>query len=141
MKKCTVCNVKKNLEAFPIQKRRSDGRSSWCKICQNKYNKKYYYNNYDNIRLKRKPYKKTSEQHRRSNLKQNYGITLEDYESMYKKQLGKCKICNTYKEKLVIDHCHETRKIRGLLCNSCNTKLGWFEKRSKDVLNYINGLR
>jgi len=65
-------------------------------------------------------------QNRRRNerFKRRYGITLDDYNEMLKKQSNKCKICkispDNLKRKLCIDHCHETGKIRGLLCDKCN---------------------
>lgn len=41
---------------------------------------------------------------------------------MLQSQGGVCAIC--LKEKaLVIDHCHATMKVRGLLCHFCNTRL------------------
>lgn len=65
-------------------------------------------------------------------LRQNYGITLDEYAALFEKQKGLCKICaqpesDTYRGKvkrLAVDHCHETGKIRGLLCQHCNTILG-----------------
>jgi hypothetical protein len=67
-------------------------------------------------------------------LKHYYGITLIDYEAMFAAQNGVCAICqmpevvNDHKtqkpRRLAVDHCHKTRKIRGLLCNACNTALG-----------------
>jgi hypothetical protein len=61
------------------------------------------------------------------------GITLDEYEEMFENQRGKCGICgNGEKMKLrgkiaslAIDHCHDTGKIRGLLCNNCNRGLGF----------------
>lgn len=70
----------------------------------------------------------------RIRLKSRYGITLEDYEEMYKKQKGKCAICGIKKDKLNIDHCHNTRKVRGLLCGSCNRGLGLL----KDNIEFLN---
>jgi|TARA_S200002703_G_scaffold153282_1_gene154688 hypothetical protein len=63
------------------------------------------------------------------NLKRRYGITHEDYEKMLKLQGGVCKICGTnepgFSHKFfVVDHCHDSNKIRGLLCHNCNTMLG-----------------
>lgn len=65
-----------------------------------------------------------------------YGITLEQYEQMLEAQGGVCAICGrperskVYKHgprSLAVDHGHETGRIRGLLCFSCNTNLGKFD--------------
>lgn len=39
--------------------------------------------------------------------------------------------------RLAVDHCHDTLKIRGLLCFQCNTKLGWFTANMGSVLKYL----
>jgi hypothetical protein len=55
-----------------------------------------------------------------------YGISREQYEAMVARQGGLCAICNTKPEKtLSVDHCHETGRVRGLLCSSCNSMLGF----------------
>lgn len=72
----------------------------------------------------------------KSKLKYLYGLTVEQYNKMIKKSGGKCKLCGK-KRKLCVDHSHETGKIRGLLCKSCNVHLGWFENRKNKILNYI----
>lgn len=60
-----------------------------------------------------------------------YGMTLEDYDKMFVAQNGQCAICQKHqselKHTLVVDHNHKTGKIRGLLCNRCNTLLGHIE--------------
>jgi len=70
--------------------------------------------------------------YRRRNLKQKYGITIEQFEEMVLQQDGRCAICHS-KEKLVVDHCHTSNEIRGLLCASCNRGIGLL-KDSKGVL-------
>lgn len=70
-------------------------------------------------------------------LKRQFGISLKDYMDMYDAQDGKCWICgkegNSYSsdngrsKTLAVDHCHDSKKIRGLLCNSCNVGLGKFK--------------
>ena len=60
-----------------------------------------------------------------------YNLTPEQYEEMYLKQEYRCAICNehedeTTRKKLVVDHCHVTGNVRGLLCNNCNSGLGLF---------------
>lgn len=65
----------------------------------------------------------------------SHRLTLEAYKRMYELQGGRCAICEVEKEPLglVIDHNHRTRKVRGLLCSSCNIGLGQF-KDSPDIL-------
>lgn len=36
-----------------------------------------------------------------------------------------------------LDHCHKTGKVRGLLCQSCNLKLGWYEKYQDQINSYL----
>lgn len=60
-------------------------------------------------------------------LKWRYGITLEDYALMLAEQGGVCAICGKEPDKarvLDVDHCHDTKTVRGLLCRSCNLVLG-----------------
>jgi hypothetical protein len=68
----------------------------------------------------------------KTRLKSQYGLTELEYWDIHKKQNGKCGICgrspmcgvsNSIRN-LVIDHCHNTNKIRGLLCTQCNVMLG-----------------
>lgn len=65
-----------------------------------------------------------------SSLRRNFGITLEEYNNMFKHQNGKCAICGIHqfelKKRFSVDHCHRTGKIRGLLCGNCNKGLGMF---------------
>ena len=75
---------------------------------------------------------------RRSNYRQRYKITIEEYDELFAKQNGVCAICerpeNLTKDgklhMLAVDHNHETRKVRGLLCMNCNTRLGYFESKN-----------
>lgn len=66
--------------------------------------------------------------------RRRYGLTADEYAEMYAEQGGLCAICQqpetmTYRGKvktLCIDHDHESGKVRGLLCASCNFALGKF---------------
>ena len=83
-------------------------------------------------------------------LRRNYQIVLSDYEAMLMKQQHTCAICGGegfvmaahHKLKLVVDHCHASGKVRGLLCHNCNRALGLL-KDSKDnimrALAYVGG--
>lgn len=60
-------------------------------------------------------------------LKEAYGLSADQYEQMWDAQAGCCAVCRKYiPYKLAVDHCHDTRKIRGLLCTTCNMGLGAF---------------
>lgn len=66
-----------------------------------------------------------------NNLMRKYGITLEQRDQMHSDQDGKCLICERDFDDTGfpahVDHCHDTGKIRGLLCKFCNTGLGQFQ--------------
>ncbi len=58
-----------------------------------------------------------------------YGLSVEQYGEMLDRQGGKCAICRRGPEvaihgRLVVDHCHAADRVRGLLCNACNTGIG-----------------
>lgn len=56
-----------------------------------------------------------------------YGITLEEYNQMLQAQNNTCAICIKPIDMPCVDHDHITGKVRGLLCRSCNTALGFFQ--------------
>lgn len=73
--------------------------------------------------------------------KRCYGMSLDDKMSMIAMQDNKCLICNnefTSSGNTHVDHCHKTSIVRGILCNVCNTKLGWFELYKDSVINYLD---
>lgn len=82
---------------------------SRCKECGRNYRKSW---------KRRNPRKRKNQK-----LKNEYGITVDQYEAMVESQGGKCAICGS-KARLVIDHSHSSGKVRGLLCSLCNTDLG-----------------
>lgn len=73
---------------------------------------------------------------RRKYTLRKYGLTAEDYNQIYIAQQGCCAICgkhqSEFKQRLAVDHNHTTNKVRGLLCVSCNTCLGHYEKMIGD---------
>jgi len=75
---------------------------------------------------------------RKHNLKHRYGITEEDYNQMAEEQKHCCQICNNKPVKpLYVDHCHNTNKIRGLLCHKCNVALGHMNDDPKQLLKAV----
>lgn len=83
---------------------------------------------------------------RNTRLKYLFGISIEDYDKMLERQNYSCAICqmhySSFKRNLAVDHCHLTRKVRGLLCFDCNSGIGKL-KDSVEVLNkainYLKG--
>lgn len=69
----------------------------------------------------------------RRRLNKKYGITQEYYDKMLSDQNGSCAICRVLLVRPLVDHCHKTGKVRGLLCDSCNFGIGSF-KDDIDVL-------
>ena len=60
-------------------------------------------------------------------LKDAYNLSLKEYDDMLESQGGKCKTCKvdiSGKSHAHVDHCHITKKVRGLLCPNCNKALG-----------------
>lgn len=80
------------------------------------------------------------------NLKHRYGISMACYLKLLKKQNYKCFFClkkHTNKNKLHVDHCHDSKKVRGLLCKNCNVALGYLEKnryRLDKFFKYIDNI-
>ncbi len=76
---------------------------------------------------------KKSRLNKNRQLKNRYGITLEEKEAMFKKQNGLCKICKSNK-RLIVEHDHETGKVRGLTCDRCNQLLSHLEPASFELI-------
>ena len=118
MRKCRKCGVEKDLEEFykSGRKGRPEERHTECKECAKA-----------RVKANHCPTRA-----RADDLRRHYGITLEDYDSMYETQNGQCAICGTTEpggrwNRFAVDHDHETGVVRGLLCNNCNTALGLFQ--------------
>ena len=126
MKTCKSCLVEKPLEEFYTHARTKDGKGSWCKKCLMA----------KTAEKRKDPVQKElwKEYGRRSILKKRYGITADQYDQMIIDQNNGCAICGSTEmggrgegTRLAVDHNHETGKVRGLLCTSCNNGLGRFK--------------
>ena len=67
-----------------------------------------------------------------------YGIDPERYDYMFAEQAGLCAIClrppPDNRPVLFVDHCHRTGTVRGLLCNFCNTSIGYLRDDVPTIL-------
>ena len=127
-KTCTKCGVEKELTEFYKSKLGPQGRSSECKACTNARQKA----NYDPVK------------NRAKNLRNRFGMSLEDYDQILESQNGQCRICGTdtpgNKGRFVVDHNHATEKVRGLLCWSCNVGIGHLQDDPSILLSAFNYL-
>ena len=101
-KTCKKCTIEKPRtgEYFTAHKKTLDGFDSWCKTCRGNYRSE----------IRRGQYRSM--------------ISDEDLKELIKTE--SCIICGS-EDKLVVDHCHTTNIVRGMLCNNCNMGLGHFK--------------
>lgn len=136
LKVCTRCPEKGSqpLENFPFRSKIKGTRGSWCRLCQKAYAKSWYNGNEGKRQKNRTYYQENPEKFREYALFSKYGLTLEGYDILYKKQDGRCAVCKRPERsvdrwegkirRLQVDHCHETGRVRGLLCYRCNVLIG-----------------
>ena len=109
------------------------------------YKKLYREKHSEEIKKYAKEHKEANpEYYRNYMLVYRFGITLEDYNNMFNIQKGCCAVCGKHQSELnrilAVDHDHDTGKVRGLLCMSCNTsigKLGDSIESIEKVLSYL----
>ena len=147
MKKCNICKIELNLDLFHKAKGKKGGVDTRCKNCSSLYHQKMYQNNIEIERQKRKERntvfrKNNPDTIKNYKLKARYGITLEQKLALLNKQDGKCAICekDIIGTRACVDHDHTTGKVRGLLCDQCNTSLGGFKDNKVFLLKAIEYL-
>lgn len=76
---------------------------------------------------------------------EKYGLTFEEFSALLDEQQGRCAICaEEFEGEPMVDHDHETRRVRGLLCKHCNTGLGMFRDnigRLQTAARYLRGMK
>lgn len=132
-KSCTLCGIYQPNVCFSF---RLGKRNTRCKTC---------------LSLKHKQWReeKGIEYSRDKKYKQAYGLSLDNVRTMFIAQSGKCKLCQIDMEleeglkanMAVVDHCHTTGKVRGLLCNQCNQALGLFKDNQQALLRAVEYLK
>jgi hypothetical protein len=94
--------------------------------------------------------KEHSERRRDISLRSRFGIGLDEYNAMLSAQSGVCAICRRPETRvdprtecvraLAVDHCHETGKVRALLCCACNAAIGLLQhdpQRALAIAAYV----
>ncbi|MER6689711.1 endonuclease VII domain-containing protein [Streptomyces minutiscleroticus] len=115
-KLCRTCGEVKPHSEWHRNASASDGLSTRCKACR-------------------------AVRGRQDHLKRQYGITGAERDELLAAQAGVCCICLAAPA-ADVDHCHETGRVRGVLCFSCNAALGQLKDRP-DVMRraaaYVEG--
>lgn len=112
---------------FNKDKSRKGGLSPVCKVCRAVETKRYSRSDYN-----KKYFKTDSGRYIRFiyALDYNYGLSEESFCRLRDETKGVCPVCLrefTYDNsgtKMVVDHCHDTGEVRGVLCSNCNIGLG-----------------
>lgn len=111
MKTCTCCGIEKDINKFGY----SYGGAS--------KTKKYY----------------KSRCYSCSNRKKRYNLTYEELSKLSKED--NCNICKGHlNNRYVIDHDHESGRVRGVLCDKCNLMLGHSNDNTEILFNAIKYL-
>ena len=146
---CTVCKEEKDLSEFYNHPTGKDGKTSRCKKCMNDYQRSratYVQNHPKKRKYRYKEYTPGTPEYRKNNqLRTVYGITLIKFRELLRRQGYRCAICGMHQDDLSsslhIDHCHTTKRIRGLLCRECNQGLGKFRDNPEFLKNAIEYLK
>lgn len=148
---CPTCKKLKPVSEFYRNRRTKDGCSSQCMECHKAYYKTT--NAIEKTRKWRESYKKRKsenyhrtkndpgkfENRRKTAIRRKYGITHNEYIELLRSQSGVCALCGKSPngKPLSVDHCHETGKIRGLLCSGCNAGIGLLGDNVEGLLKAI----
>ena len=134
-KRCTKCGEVKRLDEYYPTKRGTTGTSPWCKGCHAALS----------ARINARPEMKLRRKDR--DLRKKYGLSLDAFQQMLSRQEHRCLICGCRDgeegRQLVVDHCHKTGAVRGLLCGLCNSAIGYFEEdtdRMFKAIAYLGGV-
>jgi hypothetical protein len=148
-KYCYLCKSTRKVSDFYKNKHKKSGISTECIDCSKQKNtirysknrtsylvkmKETYQKRKHIISAQNKKLRKTNPNYFKNMKLREFGITLYDYNEMLLKQKNACAIC-CFPEKIIdnrtnkirslaVDHCHITKKVRGLLCTACNQGLG-----------------
>lgn len=143
-KRCPKCGAVKAVSLFYRKNTKTARGWSWdshCIECRRLYCVAYGSTNRDqrNARLRAWRLKNpaaAAKNDKRGRLKHQYGISEQQVEAMRSVQDGKCAICDRSTSRLLIDHCHTKGHVRALLCQTCNTFLGWYERKADTILRF-----
>lgn len=157
-KRCIGCDSLRSPLDFARSRRQRDGLAQICLDCSGRRTAAWLARpgnrerrqQYENERNRRPEVRKRlaanharqATLQRRHKLKVKYGLTLEAVDEMLARQGKACAACRTPFDSTgpVVDHDHQTGRVRGLLCRNCNLALGHAAdspERLRALLNYV----
>lgn len=153
--KCENCNtdvsrkgVKLCRDCYYEKERPSRGNKELQAQLRKEYKRQYFQKNKERIIQKRKNNPINSDKQFLYFIKSKYGVSELEYKRMLDERDYCCDICGLRqmgnaknKDKLCIDHCHTTDKIRGLLCRNCNSAIGYFKDNIEVIEKSIKYLK
>lgn len=111
-KQCSRCGLNKPAAEFTKKVSSSDGLDVACILCKKILNAHFH---------KLRGDTKNRDRWR------CYRLKPEDFQLILDSQYGKCAICRDEMTVVTVDHCHQTGRIRGILCTWCNAMLAGVE--------------
>ena len=125
---CRKCNIEKDAKQFLIMTRNKYGIDKTCGDCRRRLNRERYVRDID----------RRKEQAKWGALKFSYGLTKQEWLNLLQDQEMRCAICKielvigqrSAKNAACVDHDHETKKVRGLVCRRCNQGIGLLQDSS-----------
>lgn len=111
MKRCPKCGETKPVDEFVRNRSARDGVGSYCRPCH--------------ARVVRENVKRNHGNGRSFQLKRRYGVDAQGAAWRVLQQGGVCAVCGEA-DPVHIDHDHDSKEVRGVLCFNCNRALGYF---------------
>ena len=138
-KVCTKCKNEKPLTEYYNRKKAIDGKRGECRSCSAYASRSWQQANPEKARETRRKAQRAllsrNPQYQANAARKHlYGITSEQFTELLILQDHGCAICaksaTIQGKALAVDHCHDTGKIRGLLCDVCNRAIGLFKNNA-----------
>jgi hypothetical protein len=123
-----------------------------CKICEQSFVQSHGHQRICSAECRRENGKLRSEKYYRENrekiIAKAHRLSEEQYEFLIDSQDGTCFFCQRAQASICVDHDHDCCNekfgcpecIRGVLCQACNSRLGWYETNRELFEKYIDKL-